>query len=94
MDTRNGSGARAAGLALKHHGPGVLSMANSGPNTNGCQFFITTAKAEWLDGKHTVIGRVLDEASMAIVRRIEAVPVNPDNNMPKTPITVEECGEL
>ena len=77
------------------HTPGVLSSANSGPNTNGCQFFITTKAASWLDGKHVAFGKVLDEASMAVVRRIENVPVEDTvSHKPRLKVTIVECGEL
>lgn len=76
----------------KHDKAGMLSSANSGPNTNGCQFFITCAKADWLDGKHCVFGRVLDAPSMLTVRKCEAVPVQGDK--PRLPLKIVQCGEL
>ena len=56
---------------LKHDKPGVLSMANSGPNTNGSQFFITHVATPWLDKKHTVFGAVSDEDSLNVVNKIQ-----------------------
>jgi peptidyl-prolyl isomerase H (cyclophilin H) len=77
----------------RHSQPGVLSSANSGKkDDNGCQFFITCAQAEWLDGKHVAFGRVLDAPSMTTVRKIEASPV--DGSAPRVPIRIVECGEL
>ncbi|CAK5089622.1 unnamed protein product [Meloidogyne enterolobii] len=76
---------------LKHGEPGILSMANAGPDTNGCQFFITCNKCDFLDGKHVVFGRVLD--GLLTVRKIENVPIV-QNSKPKLPIVIELCGEL
>jgi peptidyl-prolyl isomerase H (cyclophilin H) len=75
-----------------HSHAGMLSMANSGPNTNGCQFFITTAPADWLDNKHCVFGKVLDAPSMLVVRKCEAVPVT--GQKPRISLRIAECGEL
>eukprot|EP01112_Ceratiomyxa_fruticulosa_P019785 TRINITY_DN6564_c0_g2_i3.p1 TRINITY_DN6564_c0_g2~~TRINITY_DN6564_c0_g2_i3.p1 ORF type:complete len:175 (-),score=13.73 TRINITY_DN6564_c0_g2_i3:66-590(-) len=76
---------------LKHTAAGLLSMANSGVGTNGCQFFITCGPAAWLDNKHVVFGQVLD--GMKTVRIIENVSVTPTNK-PKIPCMITECGEL
>lgn len=75
---------------LKHLGPGTLSMANAGPNTNGSQFFICTEKTSWLDGKHVVFGRVTD--GMNVVKAMEAT--GSQSGKPSKPIKIENCGQL
>jgi peptidyl-prolyl cis-trans isomerase B (cyclophilin B) len=69
-DGRGGPGYRwddePAALRLRHDGPGVLSMANAGPNTNGSQFFITHVKTDWLDGKHAVFGKVTGDGQQVV----------------------------
>ncbi|XP_057494658.1 peptidyl-prolyl cis-trans isomerase CYP40-like isoform X2 [Actinidia eriantha] len=76
---------------LKHERKGMLSMANSGPNTNGSQFFITTTRTSHLDGKHVVFGKVVK--GMGIVRSIEHVTTG-ETDCPTVDVTIADCGEI
>ena len=73
---------------LTHDEGGVLSMANSGPNTNSSQFFITHKNTNWLDGKHTVFGEVADESSRAVVDEIAKVPTD-GRDRPLSDVVIE-----
>merc|ERR1712232_1105405 len=75
---------------LHHTAPGVLSMANAGPNTNGSQFFITTVVTSWLNGRHVVFGRVLD--GMDLVKRIEGLGSR--SGQPSAEVLIADSGEL
>lgn len=76
----------------KHTRPGLLSMANAGPNTNGSQFFITTVVTSWLDGKHVVFGEVADEESMRIVTELESTGSGSGQVKLNFKPTIVDCG--
>lgn len=74
---------------ISHEQPGMLSMANSGPNTNGSQFFLTVAACKWLDGKHVIFGQVTE--GMDTVKKMESV--GSQSGAPKQPVLIADCGE-
>jgi len=76
---------------LKHTGKGILSMANAGPNTNGSQFFLCTAKTAWLDGKHVVFGEV-DKDCFDTLKKIE--DVGSQGGKTSKPVQITNCGQL
>ena len=77
-------------FTLKHTEPGLLSMANAGPNTNGSQFFITTVVTSWLDGKHTVFGKIVD--GLDVVKAMEAV--GSQSGATSADVVIADCGQL
>ena len=77
-------------FTLKHTQPGLLSMANAGPGTNGSQFFLTTVPCKWLDGKHVVFGKVVE--GMDVVKQIESL--GSDSGKTSKKIVIADCGQL
>ncbi len=77
-------------FVLRHSGPGQLSMANSGPNTNGSQFFITTTDTPWLDGRHVVFGNVIN--GMEVVHAMEKVGTSHGRTLQS--VKIVDCGQL
>ena len=86
-----GSKFKDENFTVKHTKVGLLSMANSGPNTNGSQFFITTVKCPWLDGKHTVFGEVID-GFQDVVKTLESY--GSDNGKTSSKVYIKDCGQL
>jgi len=80
---------RDENFQLKHTGPGILSMANAGPNTNGSQFFICTTKTEWLDGAHVVFGSVVE--GLDVIKKVESYGSRSGRTSKE--ILIDDCGQ-
>ncbi|CAK7227254.1 Peptidyl-prolyl cis-trans isomerase H [Sporothrix bragantina] len=102
-DFVNGNGTGSASIygsrfpdenfTIKHTGPGLLSMANAGPNTNGSQFFITTVATPFLNGKHTVFGKVIE--GMDVVTKMENVRTGRrGQDKPDADVVIADCGQI
>eukprot|EP01018_Ginkgo_biloba_P009352 Gb_22392 [translate_table: standard] len=99
ISAHNGSGGESIygmnfedeNFILKHERKGMLSMANSGPNTNGSQFFITMTRTSHLDGKHVVFGKILK--GKGVVRAIEHTNIG-ENDCPMVDVIIADCGEI
>lgn len=95
----NGTGGRSIygekfkdeNFKIPHDQPGLLSMANAGPNTNGSQFFITTVVTNWLNDKHVVFGKVADDESMRVVKELEATGSGTGQVKLKVKPTIVKC---